>query len=392
MFEIKWDNNELDWILDQTRHIETPFYFLDENRLKDNVRALKEKTGTDISICFSVKANPWYAAVAAECTDYVEVCSPGEWMLCRKQGILPEKIVAGGIYKNSGELKELVRARPYRISIESKQQLHQVSEHAAASGIGADILLRISSGNQFGMELGQVIGILEHPDEFPALRFRGIHYYSGTQKKQTDIDKDITLLETVRKRVGSSFEEIEYGPGFAVPLFQRHEPDEYEACLSRMVDWLRELAGCFKVTLECGRLLTTDTGVYVTKIVDRKTNNGREYYIVDGGIHHLHYYGQINGQYAPFIYAGNDNGAAGEKEAAICGALCTANDVLARSVSLPEKKPGDRLVFMNTGAYCATEGISLFLSRELPGIVMNRMDEPLIMRNHTDTYFMNMKQ
>lgn len=392
MFEIKWDNNELDWLLEQTWHIKTPFYFLDENRLKDNVRDLKEKTGTDISVCFSVKANPWYAAGAAECADYVEVCSLGEWMLCRKQGILPEKIVAGGIYKSSGELKELVEARPYRISIESMQQLYQVSEHAAASGIEADILLRISSGNQFGMEPDQVIDILGHPDEFPALRLRGIHYYSGTQKKQTDIDKDITLLETVRKKTGSSFEEIEYGPGFAVPLFQRHDPDEYEACLSRMVDWLRELAGCFKVTLECGRLLTADTGVYVTKIVDRKTNNGREYYIVDGGIHHLHYYGQISGQYAPYIYAGNNNGAAGEKEVAICGALCTANDVLARSVSLPEKKLGDRLVFMNTGAYCATEGISLFLSRELPGIVMNRMDELLIMRNHTDTYFMNMKQ
>ena len=159
-----------------------------------------------------------------------------------------------------------------------------------------------------------------------------------------------------------------------------------------MVNRLQALAGHFRIVLKCGRLLTADTGIYVTEIVDKKMNNGRTYYIVDGGIHHLQYYGQIKGQYTPVIYTGKDNGLTGEKEVTICGALCTTNDVLVRSVRLPEKRQRDRLIFMNAGAYCVTEGISFFLSRDLHGIVIEKQHDLVIMRNHIASYPLNMRQ
>ena len=393
MFEKEWDREELDWILEKSQQIETPFFLLNENRLKDNVDFFKKIAGANFAVCFSVKANPWYAIKAAENADYVEVCSHGEWELCRRQGISAAKIIVGGICKSDKELKELVEARPHRISIESVQQLKQVDKHASVSGIGADILLRISSGNQFGMDPDLVIDILKHQDRFPSLRFKGIHFYSGTQKRQMkEIEKDIDLIESVGKQAKGSFTEIEYGPGLGVPQFQNHDSDEYKSLLSALVNRLQALAGQFRIVLECGRLLTADTGIYVTEIVDKKMNNGRTYYIVDGGIHHLQYYGQIKGQCTPVIYTGKDNGMTGEKEVTICGALCTTNDVLVRSVRLHEKKPGDRLVFMNAGAYCVTEGISLFLSRDLPGIVIEKQHDLVIMRNHIASYPLNMRQ
>ena len=82
MYEPKWEDKDLNRILEESRQIPTPFYLLDENRLKNNIVRLKEKTGDLFSICFSVKANPWYAVSAMEYADYVEVCSPGEWELC----------------------------------------------------------------------------------------------------------------------------------------------------------------------------------------------------------------------------------------------------------------------------------------------------------------------
>ncbi len=393
MFEKEWDREELDWILEKSQQIETPFFLLKENRLKDNVNFLKKIAGTNFAVCFSVKANPWYAIKAAENADYVEVCSRGEWELCRRQGISADKIIVGGICKSDKELKELVEARPHRISIESMQQLKQVDKYTSVSGIGADILLRISSGNQFGMDPDLVIDILKHQDRFPSLRFKGIHFYSGTQKRQmVEIEKDIDLIESVGKQAKGNFTEIEYGPGLGVPQFQNHDSDEYKSLLSALVYRLQALAGQFRIVLECGRLLTADTGIYVTEIVDKKMNNGRTYYIVDGGIHHLQYYGQIKGQCTPVIYTGKDNGITCEKEVTICGALCTTNDVLVRSVRLPEKKPGDRLVFMNAGAYCVTEGISLFLSRDLPSIVIEKQHDLVIMRNHIASYPLNMWQ
>lgn len=392
MYEPKWEDKDLNRILEESRQMPTPFYLLDENRLKNNIVCLKEKTEDLFSICFSVKANPWYAVSAMEYADYVEVCSPGEWELCRKQGISPRKMIVGGIYKSDAELKELVAANPHRISIESMQQLRQVNAHGAAGG-GADILLRISSGNQFGMDPELVIDLLQHQDRFPALRFKGIHYYSGTQKRQLkDIDKDIALLESVGKKAGDCFTEIEYGPGLGVPQFDRQDSCQYEDFLSELTIRLKSLSEHFRITLECGRLLAADTGIYVTEIVDIKTNKDRIYYIVDGGIHHLQYYGQIKGQLTPFVYGENVNEAAKKKEITICGALCTVNDILAHSIYLPEMKTGTRLAFMNAGAYCTTEGISLFLSRDLPSIVMDRQRQLVIMRGRTDSYPLNMRQ
>ena len=50
------------------------------------------------------------------------------------------------------------------------------------------------------------------------------------------------------------------------------------------------------------------------------------------------------------------------------------NDILAKAVSLPEMAIGDTLCFHNTGAYCMTEGISLFLSRDIPEVYLIRED------------------
>lgn len=46
------------------------------------------------------------------------------------------------------------------------------------------------------------------------------------------------------------------------------------------------------------------------------------------------------------------------------------NDILVKAAPLPEMEIGDALVFENAGAYCMTEGMSLFLSRDLPQIYL----------------------
>jgi diaminopimelate decarboxylase len=76
----------------------------------------------------------------------------------------------------------------------------------------------------------------------------------------------------------------------------------------------------------------------------------------------------------------------------ICGSLCTMNDVLC-SAYPGTVRGGDRVVFMNTGAYSFYEGMSLFLSHELPGVVLfseERGFEPA--REQMQTYRLNMQQ
>lgn len=55
----------------------------------------------------------------------------------------------------------------------------------------AQVILRLTSGNQFGMSLEDIEYIISHPDEFKGIMVIGIHYYSGTQKSLRKINKDL---------------------------------------------------------------------------------------------------------------------------------------------------------------------------------------------------------
>ena len=45
--------------------------------------------------------------------------------------------------------------------------------------------------------------------------------------------------------------------------------------------------------------------------------------------------------------------------------------------------------FETAGAYCMTEGISLFLSRALPTVVLLKDDKPILVRESKETYPIN---
>ena len=53
----------------------------------------------------------------------------------------------------------------------------------------------------------------------------------------------------------------------------------------------------------------------------------------------------------------------------LCGSLCTSADVIVKQFPLTGGKGGDVLVFERVGAYSVTEGINLFLSRDLPKVL-----------------------
>ena len=53
----------------------------------------------------------------------------------------------------------------------------------------------------------------------------------------------------------------------------------------------------------------------------------------------------------------------------MCGSLCTVNDILVKQLPVADLQQGDVFVFEKTGAYSVTEGMALFLSRDLPAVL-----------------------
>ena len=69
----------------------------------------------------------------------------------------------------------------------------------------------------------------------------------------------------------------------------------------------------------------------------------------------------------PNIIHLKNNEASGDVKAwTLCGSLCTTADILARAAEFDSLAIGDTLVFCRTGAYSVTEGMAVFLSREMP--------------------------
>ena len=69
------------------------------------------------------------------------------------------------------------------------------------------------------------------------------------------------------------------------------------------------------------------------------------------------------------------------------------NDIIAKQIPLPDIEIGDILCFENTGAYCMTEGISLFLSREIPAVYLIRENgEAVCVRPAYETSQLNLSE
>ena len=366
------------------KQYKTPFYLFDIDELIQNVERIRKLSGEDINICYAMKANPFLVAALAERVNRIEACSAGEYDICRNQGIKPEKIILSGVLKKKEELERIFRKEMTLpvVTAESKEQFLLISELAQKYERNIRIMLRLTSGNQFGMELSLVEELMIESLENPYLKIAGLHYFSGTQK--TDVSfmtQELLYLNGIykqfKKRYGIELDEMEYGPGIYVEYFQKQKGWEVEAAFQKLRMCVKNMSFQGTLTLELGRSLTATCGYYVTTIQELKQNGNESYAIVDGRIHQMHYDGQIMGMRLPFYRQLPRKSCKGAYWN-ICGALCTVNDVLAKNMWLNEVHRGDVLVFEKMGAYSITEGIALFLSRELPGILVYRKITGLI--------------
>ena len=366
----------------------TPYYVFDTDEFAKRAAMIKAALG-NIHLCFSIKANPFLLHRIPEGLDRVEVCSPGELEICIALGIDPSSIIYSGVMK---EETDSTRAITYGVGIltcESIRHARLESKVALSQGKKVDVILRLSSGNQFGMSLTDIEYIISNPDEFKGISVIGLHYYSGTQKSLRKIKKDLDKIEsaisTLDEKYGFKPELIEYGPGLCVYYFEPDWEEKEKAALDEAATVLKEFAEKYPLGIEMGRFLAASCGKYFTTVKDIKTQGDANYVILDGGIHHLNYFGQRMAMEVPPIRYATEGKKAPDEEVdyTLFGSLCTVADVLVREVRLPHLDIDDVLEFGHCGAYSMTEAPALFLSRFLPAIYAYSSDKGYeLLRDH----------
>lgn len=352
----------------------TPAFIFDADEFGKRARNVKSAIG-GAALCYSIKANPFLLACLPEEIDRVEVCSPGELAICRRVGVDPSTVVYSGVNKGSGDIAEAIEYGAELLTAESLRQLELINAAAIAAGKRVRVALRLTSGNQFGMDSEALKRAAAERGSYESVDIVAIHYYSGTQKKKLAVvEKELAELEeladTLEERFGLSGISLEYGPGLPADYFGDDPEGRDMAVLAEAGAMIAAVAARRSVTVEFGRFLASPCGTYLTAAADIKNNKGENFVICDGGINHLKYYGQTMAMQTPPITLLGDHGERTE-DYTLCGSLCTTADILVRKVTLPALSVGDVLAFGRCGAYSVTEGIGLFLSRQLPRIVLH---------------------
>ena len=421
----------------------TPAYVFDESVLAAHVQNIRKYLSENISLCYAMKANPFLTKLMSGLVDRLEVCSPGEYDICIKHNINPGQIVVSGVNKTEESMRHIMSYSKGSgiYTIESPMHYSIIKKLVSFSQGKIKVMLRLSAGNQFGMDKETLMNTLTRIKEDDLVGICGIQYYSGTQKTEKKMITELKMLEELGKELtaaGFSDLELEYGPGLFISYFDdgkaiKSEDVEDEDSYGRQDGLYEQLTtlnntlsgiSCYRhISIELGRYIAALCGSYITKIIDIKHTKDTNYIIIDGGIHQINYYGQMMGMKLPYIkhvkradndilqkdavdnssdnvddrmvdnssedddnrmsdnYPGDDDNKMSGREQeestgqyTICGSLCTTNDVLVRKAILDSPSPGDILVFEKCGAYSVTEGMALFLSRELPQVLLAKQD------------------
>lgn len=368
----------------------TPLFVYNINILKERIKYLRENLKGNL--CYAIKANSFVIKEITEEVERIEICSFGEYMICKNNNVPANKMVLSGVNKSYEEFNYIFENEKdiLRYTIESIHQFELLKELSEKYKRKINILPRITSGNQFGITYEELEYIIENLNEYMTLS--GIEFFSGTQKHSIKrIEKEIKMLSeiclNIKEKYSVDIKEIEYGPGLPVYYFQNEYFNEDEFLNEINIITSNYLKGK-EIILEIGRSMVASCGVYITSVVDKKENKTGKYVILDGGINHLVYYGGSMGMMTPYYEILNKN----EKEEEIVnlfGSLCTINDIILKGAKVPKLNIGDTFIFKNVGAYSVTEGINLFLSRDMPKIILVNDGKCSLVRDKISTYKLN---
>ncbi|MDD3238881.1 MAG: alanine racemase [Lachnospira sp.] len=375
---------ETNKILEIAENVSTPMYLFDLDALNARIQTMKEILGEQVTICYAMKANPFLVDAMRNNAPKYEVCSPGEFAICEREKVEMKHIVLSGVNKERADIEHVMRdcGGVGTYTVESLSQFKLLQECAKQYKMTIQVLLRLTSGNQFGLDEEQVEELVKNRAEYPNMDIRGIQCYTGTQKKKMSIIQgELEWLDgfcdRLKEMYGFTAKELEYGPGLSFHYFgQEAYENDFEE-LKELSSYLEPLKSKYEITLEMGRYIAAECGMFISTVADVKTNHGQNYCIIDGGINHINYYGQTMAMKIPAftwvkkdgtIVDGRSANLSENEKCTICGSLCTVGDVIVKNLPVGTVSEGDIVIFYNIGAYSVTEGIYLFLSRRMPAI------------------------
>ncbi len=365
----------------------TPFYAYDRALLDARVAHVRAHLPPEIALHFSMKANPMPALVQhmAGLVDGIDVASAGELKVALDTGMAPEHLSFAGPGKRDAELLQAVAAGAC-VHAESEREVRALARIRAETGIAPRLVLRINpdfelkgsgmrmggGAKQFGIDAEDAPRVLALAAEL-GLEVLGLHIFSGSQslKAEAIVQAQAQTIELALRLAEASPHPVRIlnlGGGFGIPYFPGEQALDLAPigeALAAALPRVRAALPQAQLSIELGRYLVGEAGVYVSRVIDRKVSRGQVFLVTDGGLHHhlaaSGNFGQVIRKNYP-VAIGNRM-ADGERETlSVVGPLCTPLDLLADQMELPAADVGDLVVVFQSGAYGRSASPQGFLS------------------------------
>ena len=374
----------------------TPLYVYSRATLERHWHAFNNAFGEHPHlVCFAVKSNPNIAIlnIMAKLGSGFDIVSQGELERVLAAGGDAAKVVFSGVAKSRQEIARALEVNIRCFNVESEAELLRINQIAGEMGKIAPISLRvnpdvdahthpyISTGlkeNKFGVSVEQAREVYKLAATLSNIKIVGMDCHIGSQLTELQpfldaVDRLIVLMEQL-KQDGIHLKHLDLGGGLGVTYTDETppHPTEYATALWEKLSAFSEL----EIIVEPGRAITANAGILVTKVEYLKSNESRNFAIVDAG---------MNDMIRPALYQAYMNIleidrtlAREEKIYDVVGPICETSDFLGKQRKLAIAE-GDYLAQRSAGAYGASMS-SNYNSRPRTAEVMVDGDKAYLIR------------
>jgi diaminopimelate decarboxylase len=378
----------------------TPFYLYSHRTLKQHFRVFDEAfKGVPHIVCFAVKSNSNIAILKIFINEGggVDIVSGGELYRALQAGVDPRKVVYSGVGKKVDEIEYALETGILLFNVESSQEMHVISDCARKMGKVASIAIRvnpdvdpethphISTGlkkNKFGINIERSLEEYRKSKKLANLDIKGVSCHIGSQV--TRVSPFVDALSRLKKLIhllredGMEIRYVDLGGGLGITYDQETAPHPSEYAKA-MIDASKDM-NCILI-FEPGRVITGNAGILVTKVLYTKSNEEKNFVVVDAGMNDLLRPSLYNSyhQIQPVIRDKRD-----EITADVVGPICESGDYLAKGRKISRLERGDLAAVMSTGAYGFTMSSNYNSRGRIPEVLVS--DKRFYVIRERETY------